>query len=159
MPGDKKLKKVGCVGRISSFNEAEDNRYLITLSGIARFEVDEELDVTTPYRQILANYENYKTDLSNFHKNVFFVEKFAEHNKARTIHCFSDDFVDFRTKGNEPLLLDKYTLRNCWPYWNSKSQRRVFSTPDLAKDGKHLGINHHKRFAEIFLEHFSMKLK
>ena len=104
-------------------------------------------------------YENYKTDLSNFHKNVFFVEKFAEHNKARTIHCFSDDFVDFRTKGNEPLLLDKYTLRNCWPYWNSKSQRRVFSTPDLAKDGKHLGINHHKRFAEIFLEHFSMKLK
>ena len=40
------LKKVGCVGRISSFNEAEDSRYLITLSGVVRFEVDEELDVT-----------------------------------------------------------------------------------------------------------------
>ena len=59
VPGDKKLKKVGCVGRISSFNEAEDNRYLITLSGIIRFEVQEELDVTTPYRQILADYDNY----------------------------------------------------------------------------------------------------
>jgi Uncharacterized protein, similar to the N-terminal domain of Lon protease len=50
--GNKSLKKVGCVGRISSFNEAEDSRYLITLSGVVRFEVDEELDVTTPYRQV-----------------------------------------------------------------------------------------------------------
>ena len=60
--GNKTLKKVGCVGRISSFNEAEDNRYLITLSGIVRFEVEEELNVTTPYRQIIANYDDYKTD-------------------------------------------------------------------------------------------------
>ena len=63
--GNKSLKKVGCVGRISSFNEAEDNRYLITLSGVVRFEVEEELDVTTPYRQILANYDNFKTDLKH----------------------------------------------------------------------------------------------
>ena len=40
---NKNLKKVGCLGRISSFNEAEDNRYLITLSGLIRFEVNEEL--------------------------------------------------------------------------------------------------------------------
>ena len=43
------LKKVGCVGRISSFNEAEDSRYLITLTGVCRFEIEEELD-TTPTR-------------------------------------------------------------------------------------------------------------
>ena len=40
---NKVLKKVGCLGRISSFNEAEDSRYLITLSGVVRFEVEEEL--------------------------------------------------------------------------------------------------------------------
>ena len=62
-PENKSLKRVGCVGRISSFNEAEDNRYLITLSGVVRFIVSEELNVTTPYRQIIADYDSFKTDL------------------------------------------------------------------------------------------------
>ena len=41
---------------------------MITLSGVVRFEVDEELDVTTPYRQILANYESFKKYAVN--KNI-----------------------------------------------------------------------------------------
>lgn len=59
----KLLKKVGCVGRISSFNETGDGRYLVTLNGLNRFEVDEELVTTTPYRQIICNYNNYSIDL------------------------------------------------------------------------------------------------
>ena len=59
------LKKVGCVGRITSYNETDDHRYLITLSGVIRFEIDEELDTTTEYRQVSANYENYLTDLTS----------------------------------------------------------------------------------------------
>jgi Lon protease-like protein len=62
-PNSKNLKKVGCAGRISSFSETGDGRYLVTLTGIARFEVDQELDTTTPYRQAMANFENYKDDL------------------------------------------------------------------------------------------------
>ena len=86
--GNKSLKKVGCVGRISSFNEAEDSRYLITLSGVVRFEVDEELDVTTPYRQVLANYDNYKTDTESQNsdsidrsKLLALVKRYLEHRK------------------------------------------------------------------------------
>ena len=60
---DNSLKKVGCVGRITSYNETDDQRYLITLNGIVRFEIDSELNSTTPYRQVTANYENYITDL------------------------------------------------------------------------------------------------
>tara|TARA_Y100000992_G_C21124049_1_gene423301 strand:+ start:95 stop:751 length:657 start_codon:yes stop_codon:yes gene_type:complete len=67
--GNNALKKVGCVGRISSFNEAEDNRYLITLSGMVRFTVGEELNVTTPYRQIMANYKAFSTDLDEQNVN------------------------------------------------------------------------------------------
>ncbi len=63
-PGEKSLKKVGCLGRISTFNEAEDNRYLITLSGTVRFEVAEELNTTTPYRQIIPSYKNFESDLA-----------------------------------------------------------------------------------------------
>lgn len=86
--GNTLLKKVGCVGRISSFNEAEDNRYLITLSGVVRFEVEQELDVTTPYRQVLANYDNYKIDTETQNSNgidrsklLALVKRYLEHRK------------------------------------------------------------------------------
>jgi uncharacterized protein len=57
------LTAVGCAGRITSYREAEDGRYLITLSGICRFRVAEELDVTTPYRQVRADYAPFLGDL------------------------------------------------------------------------------------------------
>ena len=62
-PNSKNLKKVGCAGRISSFSETGDGRYLVTLTGLIRFEVNNELDTTTQYRQIITNYDNYKEDL------------------------------------------------------------------------------------------------
>tara|TARA_B100001057_G_scaffold15640_1_gene14828 strand:+ start:51 stop:695 length:645 start_codon:yes stop_codon:yes gene_type:complete len=62
---DNSLKKVGCVGRVTSYNETDDHRYLITLNGIIRFEIENELDTTTEYRQIEVNYENFITDLKS----------------------------------------------------------------------------------------------
>jgi len=55
---------VGGVGRITTFAETEDGRYLITLTGIARFRVLEELAVETPYRQVRADYSAFGHDLS-----------------------------------------------------------------------------------------------
>lgn len=57
------LNSVGCVGRVTSYREAEDGRYLITLSGICRFRVLEELEVTTPYRQVRPDYAPFLGDL------------------------------------------------------------------------------------------------
>ena len=62
-PSSKSLKKVGCAGRISSFSETGDGRYLVTLTGLTRFEIAQELDTTTPYRQFITNYENFAQDL------------------------------------------------------------------------------------------------
>ena len=62
-PKSENLKQVGCAGRISAFSETGDGRYLVTLTGLIRFEVTQELDTTTPYRQIMTNYDNYKDDL------------------------------------------------------------------------------------------------
>jgi Lon protease-like protein len=46
-----KLYKIGCIGRLTQFTESGDGRYLIQLTGVARFRVEEELTVATPYRQ------------------------------------------------------------------------------------------------------------
>jgi Lon protease-like protein len=57
------LAPVGCLGRITSFAETGDGRYMVTLTGVCRFEVGDELPVQTPYRQVRANYALYDTDL------------------------------------------------------------------------------------------------
>jgi uncharacterized protein len=58
------LAEVGCAGRITSYSETEDGRYLITLTGIARFAIGEEMDVTTPYRQVRPDWRPYASDLA-----------------------------------------------------------------------------------------------
>ena len=58
------LFKIGCVGRITQIAETGDGRYLIQLTGIARFRVDEELSVTTPYRQCRVSYSPYIDDFT-----------------------------------------------------------------------------------------------
>lgn len=57
------LSPIGCAGRITSFNETSDGRYLITLTGVARFRITSELHAQTPYRQVRAAYEAWEGDL------------------------------------------------------------------------------------------------
>lgn len=57
------LAQVGCLGRITTFSETDDGRYLITLTGVCRFRIERELEVLTPYRQVLADYHEFGADL------------------------------------------------------------------------------------------------
>ena len=56
------LYKVGCVGRITQIAETGDGRYLLQLTGIARFRIEEELEATTPYRQCRVIYAPFVDD-------------------------------------------------------------------------------------------------
>jgi Lon protease-like protein len=58
------LLAVGCLGRITQFAETGDDRYILTLTGIARFRVEEELSVTTAYRQCRVSYDGFVTDFT-----------------------------------------------------------------------------------------------
>ncbi len=57
------LVATGCAGRITSYSETDDGRYLISLTGICRFGIREELDVATPYRQVQPDWETFAHDL------------------------------------------------------------------------------------------------
>jgi hypothetical protein len=56
------LYKVGCVGRITQLAETGDGRYLIHLTGVARYRIEEELAVQTPYRQCRVTYAPFADD-------------------------------------------------------------------------------------------------
>jgi Lon protease-like protein len=58
------LFRVGCVGRITQFGESGDGRYLIQLTGVARFRIEQELGVTTLYRQCMVTYQPFVDDFT-----------------------------------------------------------------------------------------------
>lgn len=58
------LYRIGCLGRLSSFSETDDGRLLITLIGVTRFRIAEELPMAAGgYRRVRANYADFVTDL------------------------------------------------------------------------------------------------
>jgi Lon protease-like protein len=59
-----KLSQVGCAGRIISWRETEDNRYLITLAGLCRFRMKEEISALSAYRQVACDFASFAGDLA-----------------------------------------------------------------------------------------------
>tara|TARA_B100001094_G_scaffold306060_1_gene336456 strand:+ start:29 stop:673 length:645 start_codon:yes stop_codon:yes gene_type:complete len=57
------LYETGCMGKITSFKDTSDGRYLIELSGLARFKIIKEIDNNKPYRECEINFEDYQSDL------------------------------------------------------------------------------------------------
>ncbi|MEQ1617137.1 MAG: LON peptidase substrate-binding domain-containing protein [Terricaulis sp.] len=56
------LVEIGTAGRITAFTETEDGRYLITLTGICRFEFEREFDTGAAYRQAIVSYDSFAGD-------------------------------------------------------------------------------------------------
>ena len=57
--------KVGCLGKIVSFNETNDKRFIITLSGIIRFRIEEEVESEKLYREFKVDYSDFLKDLDD----------------------------------------------------------------------------------------------
>jgi Lon protease-like protein len=58
-----KLHSIGCAGRLTAFNETDDGRYMITLSGMSRFRVTEEVEGFAPYRRCRVSWAGFDRDL------------------------------------------------------------------------------------------------
>ncbi len=60
--GEKRLSAIGCAGRVTAFSETEDGRYMITLAGISRFRLREEVQGFTPYRRAAVEWTAFTRD-------------------------------------------------------------------------------------------------
>ncbi len=66
------LHQIGCMGKITTFKETDDARYIIELKGIIRFEIKNEIQSNKKYRECEVNFENYYDDLENKKENIKF---------------------------------------------------------------------------------------
>lgn len=60
--GADRLHAIGCAGRLSAFSETEDGRYMVTLSGVSRFRVLQEVEGFTPYRRCDVSWSGFERD-------------------------------------------------------------------------------------------------
>ena len=123
------LMKVGCAGRITSYAETSDGRMLVTLTGISRFSIKSELAATTPYRQVVAEFNPFAIDL------VMDLGA-AEVNRPALLTAFKDylsannmsaDWSEINAASTEVLV---NTLSLLAPYPASEKQA-LLEAPDL----------------------------
>jgi Lon protease-like protein len=123
------LMKVGCAGRIVSYTETADGRMLITLAGVCRFQVARELDVVTPYRQVIANYHPFAIDLAS-------EAGAGEVNRPALLKAFRDYLTANNMKANwsevdsAPTDILVNTLSLLAPY-DPQEKQALLEAPDL----------------------------
>ena len=57
------LQAIGCAGRVTQFSETEDGRYLVTLTGVSRFRIRDEIEGFAPYRRCEVSWDGFSRDL------------------------------------------------------------------------------------------------
>ncbi len=127
--GPPPLYPVGCAGRITQFSETGDGRYLITLTGLARFRIREELTAITPYRQFEVDFSSYARDLvpregDDAVDRDSLLKALADFAKANEIEI---DWDNVRQAPNEPLV---NALAMMAPY-GEKEKQALLEAADL----------------------------
>jgi Lon protease-like protein len=115
------LAEVGCVGRLTAFQETDDGRYLITLSGIGRFAIAEETTHQTPYRTVRADWTRYPDDLA--HESAMTAPDRAELTTALTDYLDRNGLkADWPTIKDAPVEMLINSLSTGCPFTNPEKQ-------------------------------------
>jgi len=126
------LAAVGCAGKVTSFAETSDGRYLITLTGVCRFAPREELAIPLPYRQVRAEYQAFEGDLSEDEKAAATAagrERFARALK-RYLNLRDLD-IDWETANAAPLEALVNSLSMGLPF-SPQEKQALLQAPNLA---------------------------
>tara|TARA_B100000029_G_C17561176_1_gene953425 strand:- start:997 stop:1632 length:636 start_codon:yes stop_codon:yes gene_type:complete len=100
--------KIGCLGKIISFNETADNRFIITLSGVIRFKIIEELQSQKLYREFSVNYDDFISDLNVQNDEL---KDYDKKNLLQKIKSFFDK-INYSVEFNQLLKLNFDQLVN-----------------------------------------------
>jgi len=59
---DGRLHSIGCAGKLTQFSETEDGRYMVTLAGISRYRIGDEVEGFAPYRRFNVQWDGFEND-------------------------------------------------------------------------------------------------
>ena len=117
-----KLYDIGCAGKITSFNETEDGRYLILLSGISRFKIVKELETKKLYRKCRINFEHFFNDLNEKNEEVKFSDLKLIFNNLKSFYIKQGYKINWKDLEKQSLDQTINTLAMASPFTLEEKQ-------------------------------------
>lgn len=128
--GNPPVYPTGCAGRITSFSETEDGRFLITLTGTCRFRIREELPLLEGYRRVVPEWREFVHDLDSEEEPGFDRERLMRGLKAYFVqHKISADWEAIGSVPGERLIT---SVAMICPFEPSEKQA-LLEAPDLGE--------------------------
>jgi Lon protease-like protein len=122
--------RTGCAGRITAFSETDEGHYLITLTGIARFDIAEELPPQRGYRRVRADWSRYGADLLQEKQATVDRDRLLTELKVYfKLHGLSADWDAIRQTPDERLVT---SLAMICPFEPNEKQA-LLEAPNLAE--------------------------
>ena len=138
------LYEVGCIGKITSFNETEDGRILIILNGICRFNVNSEIENNKLYRECNVQYSNFSNDISFKSNDVNFSD----------LNIIMDNMKKFFKKQGYVVNLKDLEKKDMSQTLNDLSMASPFSLEEKQILLESLDINIRKEKMEQILNNY-----
>ncbi len=128
--GAPEVFELGCAGRITAFSETDDGRYLITLTGLARFRVGDELPLAAGgYRLVRANFDGFHDDLAEQEADIDRESLLATLRLFFERHGIKGDWETIEKTSNERLIT---SLAMLCPFSPGEKQA-LLEAPGLAE--------------------------
>ncbi len=125
-----KLYDIGCAGKITSFNETEDGRYLIILRGISRFRITEELNSQKLYRQCKVDFNNFALDLEEKNEEMKFSDLELIFKNLKSLFIKQGYVIDWKELQKQSLNQTINTLAMASPF-SLEEKQILLETPSL----------------------------
>ena len=122
--------KIGCVGKIVSYNETNDGRYLIVLNGISRFNVIKEIENRKLYREFDVSYEEFKNDQFKIDEKLDFETFDSIFTKLKSYFDKQGYSLNWQELRKQNLELSLNTLSMAAPFTKEEKQALI-ETKDI----------------------------
>ena len=129
------LYDVGCIGKIKSFNETEDGRYLIVINGINRFKIIKEVLTEKLYRICKISYEKFSNDIKEKKENINFADLELIFKNLKTIFEKKGFIINWSELKNQNLNQTINSLSMASPF--SLEEKQILLESADIKSRKH----------------------
>ena len=140
------LYSIGCAGKITSFNETEDGRYLIVLVGVSRFKITEELKTKKLYRKCKVDFKDFYYDLEENNEEIKFSDLELIFKKLKSLFISQGYEIDWKE-------LQKQNLNQAI---NALAMASPFSLEEKQILLETAGLNERKKKFEQILSTYSI---
>jgi len=124
------LYKVGCAGKITSFNETEDGRYIIIIRGLSRFKIMEEINSKNSYRSCDVDFDIFKEDLKENKTQINFSDLKLIFKNIKTLFNKEGYTIDWKKLEKQNLNETINTLSMASPF-NVQEKQILLETLSL----------------------------